>query len=66
MRSFFFFFALTWLNAKKKKKQTKKQTKTKKHEWSELDFFWINFGFKFDKAAQVTKCYQYDVALSQE
>ena len=35
-------------------KQTKKQTKTKKGEWSQLDFFWINFGFKFDKAVQVT------------
>ena len=32
----------------------KKQTKTKKQEWSQLDFFWFNFVFKFDKAAQIT------------
>ena len=46
------------MQKKKKKKKIndkkKKIKKKKKQEWSQLDFVWINFGFKFDKAAQVT------------
>ena len=36
---------------KEKKKERKKE---KKQEWSQLDSFWINFGFKLQKATQVT------------
>ena len=57
----------TKTKTKKQKKQTNKLKKNiknktkknnnnnkKKQELSQLDFFLINFGFKFDKAAQVT------------
>ena len=45
----FFFFCINIIKCKKKKKKRKR-----KQKWSRLDFFWINFGCKFDKAAQVT------------
>ena len=50
------FICINIIKCKKKNNNNKqkKQTKTKKQEWSQLDFFWIKFGFKFDKAAQVT------------